>query len=62
MVLIHKREVIPTVLAWWLLYPTERDRLDVGAKRLCAVDRCVKVGGFKNKEQHLQTHIPNEAI
>ncbi len=48
MVLIHRREVIPTVLAalvlaWWLFYPTERDRLDAEAKRLCAIDGGVKV-------------------
>lgn len=30
-------------LAWLLLYPSERDRLDAEAKRLCAIDGGVKV-------------------
>ena len=48
MVLIQKRKVIATVLAallmaWWLFYPSERDRLDAEAKRLCAIDGGVRV-------------------
>jgi hypothetical protein len=48
MVLIHKHEVVPVVLGalllvWWLFYPTERDQLDIEAKRLCAIDGGVKV-------------------
>lgn len=30
-------------LAWLLFYPSERDRLDAEAKRLCAIDGGVKV-------------------
>ncbi len=31
------------VLAWLLFYPSERDRLDAEARRLCAIDGGIKV-------------------
>ena len=48
MILGHKGKVIAIVLAallmaWWLFYPSERDRLDAEAKRLCAIDGGVRV-------------------